>query len=345
MKKKNILNLIKYFVENNDMAFREEAYSIARYFDKTGDHQLAEYIMSLLSNANTFMPQTTLDDMIFFRKLDVSNSSLFLPSQIKKDIIGIINAIGHNLGVNKFLFEGAPGTGKTESVKQLARILEKELLSVDFDSIIDSKLGQTSKNIVQVFDEIRNFPNPSKVIILFDEIDALALDRVNNNDLREMGRVTSSLLKELDRLSDDIVLVATTNLYQAFDKAIIRRFDKVINFNRYTREDLLEVAEGILDNALKKFKFAGSNKRLFNKITNLMDKIPYPGDLENLIKTSLAFSLPNNEFDYLRNLLLAALSKDEFPTLDELNNLGFTVREIEILTGVSKSQVSRELKE
>ena len=86
------------------MAFREEAYSIARYFDKTGDHQLAEYIMSLLSNANTFMPQTTLDDMIFFRKLDVSNSSLFLPNQIKKDIIGIINAIGHNLGVNKFFY-------------------------------------------------------------------------------------------------------------------------------------------------------------------------------------------------------------------------------------------------
>lgn len=345
MKKKNILNLIKYYAENNDAAFKEEAYAIARYFDNSGDHQLAEYIMSMLSNANTFIPQTSLYDTSYFRKVDTSNSSLFLPALIKKDIIGIINAVGHNLGINKFLFEGAPGTGKTESVKQLARILERELFSVDFDSIIDSKLGQTSKNIVSVFNEIKDFQNPARVIILFDEIDALALDRINSNDLREMGRVTSTLLREFDRLADEFVLIATTNLYKSFDKALIRRFDTVINFNRYTRNELVEVAEGILDYSIKKFKFAKSNKRLFRKILNHMKHVPYPGDLKNLIKTSLAFSSPNDEFDYMRNLFLAAINKDETPDISVLREMGFTVREIEILTGVSKSAVSRELRE
>ena len=75
-----------------------------------------------------------------------------------------------------------------------------------------------------------------------------------------------------------------------------------------------------------------------------MDKIPYPGDLKNLIKTSLAFSNPNDEFDYLRRLYTSILPKTE-KTLKNLQNQGFTVREIEILTGISKSQVSRELKE
>ena len=53
MKKKNIISLIKYYVEKNDAGFRNEAYEIAREFDASGDYQLSEYIMSLLSNVNT----------------------------------------------------------------------------------------------------------------------------------------------------------------------------------------------------------------------------------------------------------------------------------------------------
>ena len=58
MKKKNIINLIKYYAENNDSGFRSEAYEIARDFDTSGDYQLSEYIMALLSSANTFIPQS-----------------------------------------------------------------------------------------------------------------------------------------------------------------------------------------------------------------------------------------------------------------------------------------------
>ena len=45
MKKKNVINLVKYYAEKNDAGFRTEAYEIARDFDNTGDYQLAEYIM------------------------------------------------------------------------------------------------------------------------------------------------------------------------------------------------------------------------------------------------------------------------------------------------------------
>ena len=57
MKKKQVINLIKYFSEKNETGFRAEAYEIAKSFDKNGDYQLAEYIMALLSDANTFVPQ------------------------------------------------------------------------------------------------------------------------------------------------------------------------------------------------------------------------------------------------------------------------------------------------
>ncbi len=345
MKKKNVLNLIKYHAEKNDSAFRNEAYEIAKNFDKSDDYQLSEYIMALLSDANTFSPQIDASENVFVKRIETRNNPLPLPNLIKDNILGIINAIGHNAGVNKFLFEGPPGTGKTESAKQIARILERELFIVDFDSVIDSKMGQTSKNISLLFNEISSVSNPDKVIILFDEIDSIAIDRINSNDLREMGRATSSVLKGLDGLNDNIVLIATTNLYKAFDKALSRRFDAVIDFSNYTKEDLVDVGEAILNNMLQKFKFAGRNMRLFKKILECMDIIPYPGELKNLIKTSIAFSDSNNEYDYLKKLYINVSKNNENIDLKQLQNSGFTVREIEILTGISKSQVSRELKE
>ena len=86
-----------------------------------------------------------------------------------------------------------------------------------------------------MFKEINSFINPEKVIVLFDEIDALALNRTSSNDLREMGRVTSTLLKCLDRMNENVVLVATTNLFNMFDKALSRRFDSIIDFKSIYR--------------------------------------------------------------------------------------------------------------
>lgn len=193
---------------------------------------------------------------------------------ITQDILGIVNAVSYNVGINKFLLQGAPGTGKTEAVKQIARILEREIYMVDFSSLVDSKLGQTQKNISTMFKEINNFTFPDKIIILFDEIDALALDRTNSNDLREMGRATSTMLKGMDHLNEQVVLIATTNLYEYFDKALSRRFDAIIDFNRYSKEDLVEVAEGLLENYLKKFKINYKNIRLFRKLLVYMIKFP-----------------------------------------------------------------------
>lgn len=343
MKKKNILNLIRYHAEKNEAGFRNEAYEIAKYFDKSGDCQLAEYIMSLLSNVNTFIPQMDNIQSAFFEKLDVKEEMLLLPDVITQDIIGIVNAIEHRIGINKFLFQGDPGTGKTEAVKQLARILSREIYMVDFSALIDSKLGQTQKNISELFNEINRFMQPEKIIILFDEIDAIALDRTNQNDLREMGRVTSTLLKCFDRLNENIVLIATTNLYDYFDKALIRRFDSIIDFKRYERDDLISIAEKMLDEYLQKFKLVSRDIRLFRKIINIYDRIPYPGDLKNIIKTAIAFSNPNDGTDYFRRFYYTVCNEKP-DNLKKLQSQNFTIREIEILTQKSKSSVARELK-
>jgi len=344
MKKKNIINLIKFHTEKNEIAFRNEAIEIAKYFENIGDHQLSSYVIGLLADANVFIPQNGNFSSDFMKLLEFNNEPLPLPTAISSDIRGIINAISHNAGINKFLFEGAPGTGKTETVKQISRIIERDLFIVEISELIDSKLGQTAKNIVAIFNDINRIPNPSKAIILFDELDALALDRINTNDLREMGRATSTLLKELDNLNQDVVLIATTNLFNKFDKALIRRFDAIVNFNRYTKEDLIDIAEVLFNSFQKKFKTIGRNIKMFRKILSIPKELPYPAELKNIIKTAIAFSDPDSEFDYLRRLMMALCGLESISTKD-LRFQGFTVREIEIITGVSKSQVSRNTKE
>ena len=330
MKKKNVINLIKYYAENNDSGFRSEAYEIAKDFDQIGDYQLAEYIMALMSNANTFVPQMNENESSMFEKVEKNGDPLWLPEDIMQDVLGIV--------------QGAPGTGKTEAVKQLARILEREIYMVDFSAIIDSKMGQTQKNMSELFREINGFVHPEKLVILFDEIDAIALDRTNMNDLREMGRATSTLLKYLDRVDERIVLIATTNLFEHFDKALIRRFDSVIDFNRYSQEDLMDISEEYLNRFLVKFNLAKKDIRLFRKIMKLISPLPYPGDLKNLIKTAVAFSNPDDELDYFRRLYYT-VTGEKPENIKKLQEQNFTIREIEILSKIPKSSVARELKE
>ena len=128
MKKQNVLNLIKYHVERSENAFRNEVINIARYFDSIGDDQLAEYVMGMIAESNLYAPQSSDFESDFLKQVDTKAlEPLNLPIVISDDIKGIINAVNHNVGINKFLFEGMPGSGKTEAAKHVARLLDRVL--------------------------------------------------------------------------------------------------------------------------------------------------------------------------------------------------------------------------
>ena len=343
MKKQNLVNLVKYHVEKNDEAFISEVAEIAKEFDYNGDYSIAQYLMELISSANFYIPQQSYKNLKYLRKVEYSPKPLLLPNIIEEDIVGITRAIANNSGLSKFLFYGEPGSGKTESAYQIARLLNRDILSVDFEQLVDSHLGETPKNVAMLFDEI-NHVAYDKVIIIFDEIDSIVLDRINTNDLREMGRVTSLFLKELDKLNENITIIATTNLYQNFDKALIRRFDAIVSFDRYSKKDLIEIADSILITNLKKANNLKQDLRLFNNILNKINKMPYPGDLKQIIKTAIAFSDNSQKYDYLRKIYMSLNGNPEQIDIQKLSKEGFTTREIEILSKIPKSSVSRKLK-
>ena len=131
MKKQNVLNLIKYHVEKNENGFRNEAINIARYFDSIGDDQLAEYIMGLIAESNLYAPQSSDFESDFLKQVDLRTTEpLNLPIEITEDLNGIINAVNHNVGINKFLFEGLPGSGKRKQLSMWPLVRQNSILLI-----------------------------------------------------------------------------------------------------------------------------------------------------------------------------------------------------------------------
>ena len=343
MKRSDIIDLIRAHSEHDDIAFNNAATVIAKDFEASGQSELSSYIMALIARTRTFVPQEVSEqEYDFLEKVISNNTSLPLPQAIADDIQGLLNALSKDAGINTALFYGASGTGKTEAAKQVARILGRQLYAVDFNQIIDSKLGDTAKNLAKVFREIHNIGDGA--VVLFDEIDAIALDRINQNDVREMGRATSALLKEFDKLNACSAIIATTNLYDKLDPALARRFDVQVNFNRYTHDDLVEIGESIAKNLTKNNPTIKIDSRTLKKALQSCPELPWPGTLKNLIKTSIAFSDPLNPSDYLCKLY-QRLHGYEPDSLELLKAQDFTLREMEVLTGISRSTIARALKE
>ena len=94
---------------------------------------------------------------------------------------------------------------------------------------------------------------------------------------------------------------------------------------------------------MRNFKGISKDTRLFKKILSCCENLPYPGELKNIIKTSLAFSDTQFEHDYLRRLYNNLIGNLDGTEINQLYANGFTIREIEKLKGESKSNVARKL--
>lgn len=137
------------------------------------------------------------------------------------------------------LFYGYPGTGKTETVLQLARQTGRDILQVNISQIKSMWVGESEKNIKQVFDNYRAKIKECQrtPILLFNEADAIigkrqegaekAVDKMENS-------IQNIILQEMETL--DGILIATTNFAQNMDNAFERRFLYKIKFDKPTVE-------------------------------------------------------------------------------------------------------------
>lgn len=137
------------------------------------------------------------------------------------------------------LFYGAPGTGKTETVYQLARRTGRNLMIIDVSRIKSSWVGESEKNIKAAFDHYRSYVCQSEraPILLFNEADAvlgIRQEGVSRAVEKMENSIQNIILEEMERL--DGILIATTNLTQNLDKAFERRFLYKIEFEKPSAE-------------------------------------------------------------------------------------------------------------
>ena len=137
------------------------------------------------------------------------------------------------------LFYGSPGTGKTETVYQLAKKTGRNIMVVDVPQLKSMWVGQSEKNVKALFDRYREQVSKAKLtpILLFNEADAIIGKRKNGaeNAVDKMeNSLQNIILQEMEQL--DGIMIATTNLQQNMDKAFERRFLYKIKFDKPTEE-------------------------------------------------------------------------------------------------------------
>ena len=133
------------------------------------------------------------------------------------------------------LFYGAPGTGKTETVYQLARTTGRSIMLVDVPQIKSKWVGDSEKNIKALFDRYRDLVKRSKLapILLFNEADAIFGVRKNGaeNAVDKMeNTIQNIILQEMETLHG--IMIATTNLAGNLDDAFERRFLYKVKFEK-----------------------------------------------------------------------------------------------------------------
>ena len=135
------------------------------------------------------------------------------------------------------LFSGGPGTGKTETALQIARITGRDIMQVDIAETKSKWFGESEKQIKAVFDKYRNCVKKCAItpILLFNEADAVfgkrrILNETRNGPDQTENAIQNIILQEIENLNG--ILIATTNLSANMDAAFERRFLYKIEFDR-----------------------------------------------------------------------------------------------------------------
>jgi SpoVK/Ycf46/Vps4 family AAA+-type ATPase len=128
---------------------------------------------------------------------------------------------------SSLLLCGPPGVGKTYLAKHLSGVFNLKFVTLDLATSISSYLGQTGQNLKNVLDYAREEPT----LLFLDEFDAVAKRRDDSSDLGELKRIVNVLLKEIEDWPSHSILMAATNHPELLDRAIWRRFDRVLEIH------------------------------------------------------------------------------------------------------------------
>ena len=149
------------------------------------------------------------------------------------------------------LFYGGPGTGKTETVLQIARMTGRNIMQIDIAGLRDKFVGESEKNIKSIFTRYKQLCKNSDIlpILFFNEADGILSKRTSigstNPTVEKMDNAMQNIiLQEIENLEG--ILIATTNLTCNLDSAFERRFLFKIEFKKPETEVKAKIWKSML---------------------------------------------------------------------------------------------------
>lgn len=251
----NMLNLIKCLAKNQIQDAKTAAL-VCLANDNTKKNEVeVEYYTKLIKNGNTTMLELppnvqglmTVEDMGHF--LTDRYYTGKAQKELFEDIITGVKVTERltYYGIpfrNSTLIYGEPGTGKTEFAKYVTYKLGLPYAYINFTYLIESYMGNTSKNLQRVFD----FCKGQKCVLMLDEIDCIGLKRGHDQGCDgELARTTITLMQCLDQLVDGQIVIAATNRADRLDPALLRRFHIRTEFKRFDPEESLSMIRCFVD--------------------------------------------------------------------------------------------------
>ena len=229
---------------------------------------------STLSRNGLVEPETVKEKYLFYNTQEqhqIDTLCNLLDEARFKDVQKRLSETGMRTGFACLLY-GGPGTGKTETVYQLARRTGRAIMPVNISEIRDKFVGETEKRIKHVFDKYRAYVKESQEkdtlcpILFFNEADAIISKRSENveHSVDKMENAMQNIiLQEMENL--DGILIATTNLTSNLDSAFERRFIYKIELSKPSKEVksliwqsmMPELCEYDADELAKSYDFSG----------------------------------------------------------------------------------------
>jgi SpoVK/Ycf46/Vps4 family AAA+-type ATPase len=272
--------LLQSHADGDEASFRKAALQLAAAESNAGHIRVADDLRAIISKmpatsarkalsvVDIATPRGELADILEGGHREERLRDIILRPEVRDLLLRIISENRSRGRLERFgvsprrrlLFHGTPGCGKTLAAAVLAGEMGLPLMTVRFDALFSRFLGATALQLRTIFAEMPRRPG----VYLFDEFDSVAKARGDSQDVGEMNRVVTAFLQLLDADVSGSILVAATNHVELLDRAMFRRFDVIVPFDKPTREQLADLLNLRLGNV-------GLDKTQSNEIAALAE--------------------------------------------------------------------------
>ncbi len=312
--------LLRSHADHDDQRFYSVALQVAAKEARQGHHKLANDIKSLVERSQKTsslglassrpphliqQPKGDLKGLLELNHASVRSSELVLSDDIRKRLEQVLleqrqkdRLAQFGLSARrKLLFIGSPGTGKTMSATVLATELKLPLYTIVLDNLITRFMGETAAKLRLIFDHIKQ----TRAVYLFDEFDAIGTHRGAQNDVGEIRRILNSFLLFVEQDSSESVILAATNHPELLDKALYRRFDDIIQFEKPGKNQIKVLAE----NRLAMFD---TDLLMWNEITSSAEGLS-SADVARACEDAAKEAVLHHETNLSTNLVIKAIKR------------------------------------